>query len=105
MRILLAIAALSVPALAQAGSITRLDGTRISFEQIDATATRAMRDAHVTGLGIAVFEHGKVAYLKTYGGPTPDSVMTAASLTKPAFAMLVMQLVEQGVLDLDRPIA
>jgi CubicO group peptidase (beta-lactamase class C family) len=35
---------------------------------------------------------------------TPDSVMTAASLTKAAFAYLVMQLVDDGVLDLDKPI-
>lgn len=40
------------------------------------------------------------------GAPvTPDTVFEAASLTKPVFAYLVMTLVEEGVIDLDRPLA
>src|SRR5262249_34145095 len=35
---------------------------------------------------------------------TTGSVMTAASLSKAAFAYLVMQLVDEGRLELDRPI-
>ncbi len=71
-----------------------------------------MASAHVTGVGVASFHDGKVVYLKGYGlrhveknlPLTPDSVMSAASLTKAAFAAVVMQLVERGVLDLDKPI-
>ena len=40
------------------------------------------------------------------GAPvTPDTAFEAASLSKPVFAWLVMTLVEDGVVDLDRPIA
>jgi len=68
--------------------------------------------AHVTGAGVAVFHEGKIVYLKGYGQRdteknlplTTDSVMTAASLTKSAFATVVMRLVERGTLDLDKPI-
>jgi CubicO group peptidase (beta-lactamase class C family) len=35
---------------------------------------------------------------------TLDSVMTAASYTKSAFVVMVMQLVQTGILDLDKPI-
>ncbi len=71
-----------------------------------------MNAASVTGLGIAILNNRKVAYLKTYGERdtdkhlplTPDSVMTAASYSKSAFAYMVMQLAEEGTLDLDRPI-
>lgn len=71
-----------------------------------------MQAAHVTGVGLALFHHGEVVYLKAYGlrdvekklPLTPDSVMSAASLTKAAFATVVMQLVQRGVLDLDKPI-
>ncbi len=97
---------------AQQASIKRLDGSTISAAEIDATVTRLMNAAEVPGVGIAIFNDGKVAYLKTYGlrdkeknlPLTPDSIMTAASLTKAAFATMVMELVEQGVLDLDKPV-
>jgi len=101
-------------ALAQTpeGPIVRLDGTRITASQVDGTVRRAMQQAGVPGLGVVVFNHGSIAYTKTFGERdtaghkpfTPETVVTAASLTKPAFAVLVLQLVEQGMLDLDRPI-
>jgi CubicO group peptidase (beta-lactamase class C family) len=93
-------------------SVTRLDGSQISFRQIDITVTQAMEAAQVTGVGIAIWNDGKIVYLKTYGVRdkekhlplTPDSVMTAASLTKPVFATLVMQLVHERAIDLDKPV-
>jgi len=71
-----------------------------------------MRAAKVTGVGIAILNDGRVAYLKAFGirdkeknlPLTPDSVMTAASFSKVAFAYMVMQLVEEGILDLDKPV-
>ena len=98
--------------VAQQSSIARHDGSRIATSEIDASVTRLMEAAHVTGAGIALFHHGKVAYLKTYGlrdteknlPLTPDSVMTSASLSKTAFATMVMRLVQERILDLDKPI-
>jgi len=95
-----------------ASTVNRLDGSTISASEIDATVTRLMRAARVTGAGIALFNDRKVVYLKTYGYRdkenalplTENSVMTAASLTKSAFACLVMQLVQEGVLSLDKPV-
>lgn len=71
-----------------------------------------MDAAHVMGVGIAVWNDSKVVYLKTYGERnakehlplTPDSVMTAASLTKPAFGTMVMQLVHEHLIELDKPV-
>jgi CubicO group peptidase (beta-lactamase class C family) len=111
--IVLALLMLPVLVPAAGPTVTRLDGTQITAEQIDATVTRSMQQARIPGLGIVLFNNDKVVYAKAYGERdraghkplTPDSVMTAASLTKPAFAVLVLQLVEQGVLDLDKPIA
>jgi CubicO group peptidase (beta-lactamase class C family) len=109
LQIVLALAAL--PAAAQS-TIKRLDGSTIPPAEIDATVTRLMKAAEVPGAGIAIFNDGKVAYLKAYGFRdedknlplTVDSVMTAASFSKSAFAYLVMQLVEAGKLDLDKPV-
>jgi CubicO group peptidase (beta-lactamase class C family) len=97
---------------AQQGIVTSLDGSAILPHKIDAIVTSEMRSAHVEGAGIAIFNDGKLAYLKAYGFRdkakrlplTPDSVMTAASLTKAAFATMAMQLVERGIIDLDKPV-
>lgn len=92
--------------------ILRLDGIALTSTEIDATVSRLMKDANVTGVGIAVFHNGKISYLKAYGqrdtakglALTPDSVMPAASMSKAAFATVVMRLVQNGILDLDLPI-
>jgi len=92
--------------------IKRLDGSTIAAAEIDATVTRLMHAAEVTGVSLAIFDPHTVRYLKAYGFRdkekalplTPDSVMSAASFTKVAFAYMVMKLVDEGVLDLDKPI-
>jgi CubicO group peptidase (beta-lactamase class C family) len=113
--IILGMAACHSPAskpFPNASSIKRLDGTAITASEIDGTVSRLMRAAKVTGVGIAILNDGKIVYLKTYGFRdlkkslplTPDSIMSAASFSKVAFAYMVMQLVQEGVLDLDKPI-
>jgi CubicO group peptidase (beta-lactamase class C family) len=92
--------------------ITRLDGTKISFSEIDAQVARMMKAGNVSGLGVAILNDRKVAFLKAYGYRdtdtqvplTVDSIMTAASFTKSTFAYAVMQMVEDGILDLDTPV-
>jgi CubicO group peptidase (beta-lactamase class C family) len=110
--ILLLLAACALAAGAQQASVTRLDGSTITSAQIDAAVTQSMQTANVTGVGIAIFNRGKIVYLKTYGSRdttkhlplTLDSIMTAASLTKPVFATMVMELVHQRIIDLDKPV-
>ena len=99
-------------AVAQSPAVARLDATKISPAEIDTTVTKLMQSAEVPGVGVAILNDGKVVFEKAYGVRdreknlplTPDSVMTAASLTKAAFAYLVMQLVQQGRFDLDKPV-
>jgi CubicO group peptidase (beta-lactamase class C family) len=95
-----------------ATSIKRLDSSAIAASEIDETVSRLMHAAKVTGASIAILNDGKIVYLKTYGFRdlknsrplTPDSVMSAASFSKVAFAYMVMQLVQERVLDLDKPV-
>lgn len=102
----------TVSLAAQQATIKRLDSRTIPPAEIDSTVTRLMKAAEVPGVGIAIFNNKKIVYLKTYGlrdieknlPLTSDSVMTAASLTKSAFATVAMQLVQEGVLDLDKPV-
>jgi CubicO group peptidase (beta-lactamase class C family) len=95
------------------GAVKRLDGSTITASEIDNTVTRLMHAAEVTGAGIAILNDGHVAYLKAYGFRdqekklplTENSVLAAASFSKVAFGYLVMQLVDEGRIDLDKPIA
>jgi CubicO group peptidase (beta-lactamase class C family) len=97
---------------AKGQSPLRLDGSTITVAEIDGTVTRLMKAAEVPGVGIAIFNHGNIAYLKAYGFRdkeknlplTTDSVMSAASFSKVVFAYLAMKLVDEGVLDLDKPV-
>ena len=79
---------------------------------LDAEAARAMAATGARGLAIAVIDDGKVVQVRSYGARNAagdplqaDTTLYAASLTKAAFAHLVMQLVEEKRLDLDTSIA
>jgi CubicO group peptidase (beta-lactamase class C family) len=70
-----------------------------------------MTHTHAKGMAVAVIDQSKVGYVHAYGirnakgDPlTTDTVMYGASLTKMVFAYTVMQLVDQGKLNLDTPI-
>jgi len=79
---------------------------------LDAEMRRLMRAAAVPGLALALIEDGQVVYQQAYGmadvagqvALRTDTVMYGASLTKAAFAYLVMQLVDEGMIDLDAPL-
>lgn len=79
---------------------------------LDAEVARAMAATQTRGLAIAIIDKGRVVRVRSYGERNAagvplqtDTIMYGASLTKSAFAYLVMQLVEEGRLDLDRPLA
>lgn len=103
---------LAGPVVANEIAIKRLDGSTISPSEIDATVRSLMTAAEVTGVGIGLINDGKIVYLKAHGlrdqeknlALTEDSVMTAASFTKVVFAYIVMQLVDEKILDLDKPV-
>ena len=103
---------LVVVASAQAQTIERLDGSKINPADVDAAVTRLMKAAEVPGTAIAIINGDRVVYQKGYGYRdtekklplTIDTVMGGASLTKAVFAYMVMQLVQEGRLDLDVPV-
>jgi CubicO group peptidase (beta-lactamase class C family) len=71
-----------------------------------------METAGVPGMSIALIRDGKVVWSRGFGIKNTktgepvkdDTVFEAASLTKPFFAFLAMKFVENGKLDLDRPL-
>lgn len=78
---------------------------------IDDEVARAMATTGAKGLALAVIDQGKIVYVRSYGLRNAkgdrlrdDTIMYGASLTKAVFAYTVMQLVEEGKLDLDTSI-
>jgi CubicO group peptidase (beta-lactamase class C family) len=71
-----------------------------------------VREALVPGAAAAVVRHGQVAELSAFGMRcvrTMDvvdehTIFDAASLSKPVFAHLVLQLADRGILNLDMPL-
>lgn len=84
----------------------------IPDETLLAELPRIMQAFAVPGVGIAVVEDGEVAWSRGFGLANVQAqlpvdagtVFEDASLSKPVFAYLVMQLVEQGKIDLDAPV-
>lgn len=80
---------------------------------LDAHIEALMAREQVVGMAVAVVERGDITHVQAYGyrnreSALPletDTIMYGASLTKAAFAYMVMQLVDEGLFDLDRSIA
>lgn len=80
---------------------------------LDSQVRELMRRENVQGTALAIIEGGKVSKVAAYGYRnvekalplTQDTVMYGASLTKTAFAYMVLQLVDEGKLDLDASVA
>ena len=84
-----------------------------SDEQTDQAVTTLIDSAKVTGLCIGIIRENKIIYTKGYGYRIKEKNLLndgstcfyGASLSKAVFAYLVMQLVEEGKINLDTPIA
>ncbi len=80
---------------------------------IDAEASRLMAREDVKGMAVAVIDNGEIVHVAAYGKRNveknlplqTDTIMYGASVTKAAFAYMVMQLVDEHRIDLDRSIA
>lgn len=82
-------------------------------EALDAYILDLMAREDVKGLAVAVIENNEITHLQAYGHRNverklpleTDTVMYGASITKAAFAYMVLQLVDEGRIDLDQPIS
>jgi len=94
-------------------AINRIDGTSITADSLQNRIQYLIKTASVTGLAISVFNNNQPIFSKTFGmadvkkkiSLEATSVMYAASLSKLVFSYLVMQLVAEKKLDLDKPLA
>jgi CubicO group peptidase (beta-lactamase class C family) len=90
---------------------TLTTGERVA--ELQASIPALMDSGAVTGLSIAITSDTGIIWTQGFGvrnsgtgePVTASSVFEAASLSKPVFAYAVLQLVDQGMIDLDTPIA
>ena len=81
-------------------------------EQLEPFITEVMQQASMPGFAIAVVENQRIVYSAGFGVRnlrskelmTASSLFHMASITKPFVATSIMQLWEQGKIDLDAPI-
>jgi CubicO group peptidase (beta-lactamase class C family) len=90
-------------------------GCKLADYTEHATFVRSKMDDHqVPGLALAVVHDHQIVYMQGFGVTsaeaenaipiTPDTLFRAGSVTKPMTGTMLMRLVEQGALDLDRSI-
>jgi len=81
------------------------------FEEIDAYVERQIDRLKIPGAALAIVEGDEIAHLRGFGqarpggdAPTPRTPFIIGSLTKSFTALAVMQLVEDGKVELDAPV-
>jgi len=103
---------ISIRTFSQPKQIQRPDGKTISAKAIDSVVNKLLDTAQLTGLEIGIVKLNNISYVKSYGFKNrakkqlndTASCFYAASLAKPLFAYIVMQLVDEGKIDLDKPL-
>lgn len=98
--------------LLSAQTINRIDGSSYSSDSLNNKIDYLMNKAKVSGLAIAVFNDNKPVYMRTFGYAnvperiafTDSSIMYAASFAKTVFAYIAALYVQEGVIDLDKPL-
>ena len=105
-------ASLSTPAACASAAPPPAMLIRADAQTLDVAVRRAMERTGARGLALAVIDAGQPVLVRSWGERnaagdplSTDTIMYGASLTKAVFAFTVMQLVEEGRIDLDRSIA
>lgn len=84
----------------------------INQQSFDTEINRMIKEVGIPAVSLAIIDQGKIIYFNTYGvkslgSNTPagnNSVFEACSLSKSFLVYAAYQLVDQGKLDLDKPI-
>jgi CubicO group peptidase (beta-lactamase class C family) len=83
---------------------------RLDVQAIDAFLQKQVKANRIPGLAVAIVQDDQVIFIKGYGESSPGKPVTSqtqfyiGSVTKSFTALAVMQLVEQGKLELDAPV-
>jgi CubicO group peptidase (beta-lactamase class C family) len=105
-------AVLSYGYLSMPQRVQKADGIVITTKTVDSIVKKLMDTADVAGLQIGIINDNKPVYVNSYGYKNKakkqlintSTCVYAASLSKSLFAYIVMQLVDEGAINLDKPL-
>jgi len=84
----------------------------LNSDTLDAKLQQIIQAVGIPAISVAVIRKGEIAYCKAFGmsnitarkSVDTNTLFEAASLTKPVVAVTALKLVEEGILDLDKPL-
>ena len=99
-------------AAAEKSDLQSFLGFKMSQESVDKYLDIEMEAFEIPGLSIAIINDGKVVFHRTKGFAnkekklpvTAETIFEGASISKSVFSYFVMKYVEEGKLDLDKPL-
>ena len=112
-RILFALSCLALALVLMHGNVNAspLAQTETDFNTIDAYVAEQVKNLGIPGLAFGIIQDGQIAHLQGFGiadssglTVTPQTPFYLGSVTKSFTALAVMQLVEEGKIDLDTPV-
>jgi len=105
-------AIITVTACAQTKNIKTIDGKTLSVRKLNGAIEKAMKKSNLPGISVAIINKKQLVYHQVFGVTNSNtkepldkqSMFEGASLSKPIFAYFVMKMVEDGTIELDKPL-
>lgn len=92
-------------------SVFAVNDSQIDTEVIDNYVKQAMKDYDIPGMAVGIVKDNEILYVKGYGvaddegrAVTPQTPFSIGSVSKSFTGLAIMQLVEEGKIDLDSPV-
>jgi CubicO group peptidase (beta-lactamase class C family) len=94
-------------------AINKAPETSNVIDKLENLTPQLMKKLKVPGVSISIIKNNELKWSKSFGitdavqknRVTNKTIFEACSMSKPVFAYLVLKLVEQGKLDLDKPLS
>ena len=93
-------------------AVYKIDNSSLSASELTSSIEALIDSAGVTGLAISIFNNNEVVYKKAFGKANSQNgvalktnhLFYGASFSKAVFGYVVGDLVNQGIIDLDKPL-
>ncbi len=93
-------------------SLKTVDGRAVKIQELNARIEFLMDSIAMPGLSLAIINDKEIVYHEVFGVQNIETgkpvakqhIFEGASLSKPIFAYFAMKMVDQGILDLDKPL-